>query len=340
MVEERTRAKDGREAPRSDADSSPGRTAHAVHHRRPGELEPHPAPLHRPRRGRPVVLIHGYPLDGASWEWQEHALLDAGYRVITYDRRGTGQSSAPSTGFDVDTFTADLNTLIEDRDLTEVTLVGFSMGTGEVARYLSTYGSTRIRAPPSSPAFSRSSARPTTIPTARSTSRGRRDGRGGEARPLRVFHRVPPELLRPRRLPRRPHQRADPARPLEQGRHQQRHLLLGDHPDLAHRLPRRHPEDRRADADRARHRRPDPADRPHRSPLQQAASRTPPTSRSRTGHTASSSPMRRPSTRHCWRSWPRIRHGCPSGRGCPRGRGRGRRNARSYHPLPNSGVRG
>ncbi|MFF3909681.1 alpha/beta fold hydrolase [Streptomyces sp. NPDC001848] len=94
--------------------------------------------------GRPVVLIHGYPLDGHSWEKQTTALLAAGYRVITYDRRGFGQSSQPTTGYDYDTFAADLNTLIETLDLHGATLVGFSMGTGEVARYLSTYGSARI----------------------------------------------------------------------------------------------------------------------------------------------------------------------------------------------------
>ncbi|GAA4625291.1 alpha/beta fold hydrolase [Cellulomonas oligotrophica] len=94
--------------------------------------------------GAPVLLIHGFPLDGSSWEAQEAALLDAGYRVITYDRRGFGQSSQPSVGYDYDTFAADLNTVLETLDLRDVTLVGFSMGTGEVARYLSTYGSARI----------------------------------------------------------------------------------------------------------------------------------------------------------------------------------------------------
>ncbi|MCX4993508.1 alpha/beta fold hydrolase [Streptomyces sp. NBC_00568] len=94
--------------------------------------------------GQPVVLIHGYPLDGASWEKQTAALLKAGYRVITYDRRGFGRSSRPTTGYDYDTFAADLNTLLENLDLTDTVLVGFSMGTGEVARYLSTYGPTRI----------------------------------------------------------------------------------------------------------------------------------------------------------------------------------------------------
>jgi non-heme chloroperoxidase len=94
--------------------------------------------------GRPVVLIHGYPLDGHSWEKQSAALLNAGYRVITYDRRGFGQSSQPTTGYDYDTFAADLNTVLETLDLRDAVLVGFSMGTGEVARYLSTYGSARI----------------------------------------------------------------------------------------------------------------------------------------------------------------------------------------------------
>ncbi|OPG05225.1 alpha/beta fold hydrolase [Microbispora sp. GKU 823] len=94
--------------------------------------------------GQPIVLIHGYPLDGHSWEKQIPALLDAGYRVITYDRRGFGQSSQPTVGYDYDTFAADLNTLLETLDLRDVILVGFSMGTGEVGRYLGTYGSARV----------------------------------------------------------------------------------------------------------------------------------------------------------------------------------------------------
>ncbi|MFF9149109.1 alpha/beta fold hydrolase [Streptomyces sp. NPDC014861] len=94
--------------------------------------------------GRPVVLIHGFPLDGHSWERQTAALLDAGHRVITYDRRGFGQSSQPATGYDYDTFAADLNTVLETLDLNDAVLVGFSMGTGEVARYVSTYGSGRV----------------------------------------------------------------------------------------------------------------------------------------------------------------------------------------------------
>src|SRR5690349_14420622 len=94
--------------------------------------------------GQPVVLIHGYPLNGHSWEKQERVLLAAGYRVITYDRRGFGQSSQPTTGYDYDTFAADLNTVMETLDLRDAVLVGFSMGTGEVGRYLGTYGSDRV----------------------------------------------------------------------------------------------------------------------------------------------------------------------------------------------------
>ena len=94
--------------------------------------------------GQPVVLIHGYPLNGRSWEKQEAALLDAGYRVIAYDRRGFGQSSHPTVGYDYDTFAADLKVIMDTLDLRDAVLVGFSMGTGEVARYLGNYGSDRV----------------------------------------------------------------------------------------------------------------------------------------------------------------------------------------------------
>jgi non-heme chloroperoxidase len=94
--------------------------------------------------GKPVVLIHGWPLNGGSWEKQESALLRAGYRVVSYDRRGFGESSKPSTGYDYDTFASDLDTILKTLDLNYVSLVGFSMGSGEVTRYLSTYGSDRI----------------------------------------------------------------------------------------------------------------------------------------------------------------------------------------------------
>jgi len=95
--------------------------------------------------GQPVVLIHGWPLNGASWEKQTAALLAAGRRVITYDRRGFGSSSKPSIGYDYDTFAADLNAVLTTLDLQKVDLVGFSMGTGEVTRYLGKYGSARVR---------------------------------------------------------------------------------------------------------------------------------------------------------------------------------------------------
>jgi non-heme chloroperoxidase len=94
--------------------------------------------------GQPVVLIHGYPLDGHSWERQTAALIEAGYRVITYDRRGFGRSSKVMTGNDYDTYAADLDVLLRTLDLRDVVLVGFSMGSGEVARYLGTHGSDRV----------------------------------------------------------------------------------------------------------------------------------------------------------------------------------------------------
>ena len=95
--------------------------------------------------GRPVVLIHGWPLSGKSWENQVGPLVDAGYRVVTYDRRGFGESSKPYDGYEYDTLAADLRALLDELDLRDVTLVGFSMGGGEVARYLGTYGPDRVR---------------------------------------------------------------------------------------------------------------------------------------------------------------------------------------------------
>ncbi len=94
--------------------------------------------------GQPVVLIHGYPLSGRGCDKQVPALLAAGYRVITYDRRGFGKSSQPAIGYDYDTFAADLSTLLERLDLRDAVLVGHSMGTGEVTRYLGRYGSARV----------------------------------------------------------------------------------------------------------------------------------------------------------------------------------------------------
>lgn len=106
-----------------------------------GTIELH---YHDHGRGQPIVLIHGWPLSERSWEKQEPVLLAQGYRVITYDRRGFGESSKPSEGYNYDTLADDLNALMIHLDLREAVLVGFSMGTGEVARYLNTYGSERV----------------------------------------------------------------------------------------------------------------------------------------------------------------------------------------------------
>ncbi len=95
-------------------------------------------------QGKPVVLIHGWPLSGRAWEAQVPSLIQSGHRVITYDRRGFGQSSQPWSGYDYDTFSSDLDALIQHLDLREATLVGFSMGGGEVARYVARYGTGRV----------------------------------------------------------------------------------------------------------------------------------------------------------------------------------------------------
>lgn len=95
-------------------------------------------------RGRPVVLIHGWPLTGDMFEFQTLALLETGYRVLTYDRRGFGQSGHPADGYDYDTFADDLAAILNELDLNGATLVGFSMGGGEIARYLSRHGADRI----------------------------------------------------------------------------------------------------------------------------------------------------------------------------------------------------
>ena len=95
--------------------------------------------------GRPVILIHGWPLSADAWQKQVPALQGAGFRVLAYDRRGFGRSDKPSSGYDYDTFASDLAGLIEDRGLSDVTLVGFSMGGGEVARYVANYGESKLR---------------------------------------------------------------------------------------------------------------------------------------------------------------------------------------------------
>lgn len=95
--------------------------------------------------GPAVVLLHGWPFDSRSWEAQVHVLLGAGFRVVTYDRRGFGRSSRPSTGYDFDTLAADLDILLNELDLRDVTVVGLSLGTGELARYIGSYGTARLR---------------------------------------------------------------------------------------------------------------------------------------------------------------------------------------------------
>jgi pimeloyl-ACP methyl ester carboxylesterase len=95
--------------------------------------------------GSAVILIHGFPLSGRAWERQERALIAADHRVVTYDRRGFGKSTQPSTGYDYDTFAADLNSLVNSLDLYDFDIAGHSMGAGEIVRYLSTYGSDRVR---------------------------------------------------------------------------------------------------------------------------------------------------------------------------------------------------
>lgn len=114
--------------------------------------------------GRPVVLLHGWPLDSRSWEPQLHTLLSAGYRVITYDRRGFGRSSRPTVGYDWDTLAADLDQVMTQLDLQDATVVGLSLGTGELARYIGTAGTDRLRScvfiETLAPSFAKSEANP------------------------------------------------------------------------------------------------------------------------------------------------------------------------------------
>ena len=95
--------------------------------------------------GSPVVLLAGWPFDARSWEFQIHPLLESGHRVVSYDRRGFGRSSSPVEGYNFDTLAGDLNTLLTELDLHDATLVGFSLGTGELARYVGTYGTKRLK---------------------------------------------------------------------------------------------------------------------------------------------------------------------------------------------------
>jgi non-heme chloroperoxidase len=121
--------------------------------------------------GEPVLLIHCWPLSSRIWEAQVPALVDAGYRVIAYDRRGFGWSSQPWEGYDYDTLAGDLRALLEHLDVRDATLVGYSMGGGEVVRYLATYGTDRWRGPCSPRRRCRTATGPTIIPTATRTMR-------------------------------------------------------------------------------------------------------------------------------------------------------------------------
>jgi len=120
--------------------------------------------------GSPVVLLHGWPVDSRSWEPQVHPLLEAGHRVVTYDRRGFGRSSRPTAGYDFDTLAADLDAVLTTLDLGDVTLVGFSLGTGELVRYIGAHGTERLRScviiESLAPSFAKSEENPTGVDAA------------------------------------------------------------------------------------------------------------------------------------------------------------------------------
>jgi non-heme chloroperoxidase len=124
--------------------------------------------------GAPVVLLAGWPLDGRSWEPQVAPLLDAGHRVIVPDRRGFGRSSRPAGGYDFDTLAADLDQMLTSLDLSDVTLIGFSLGTGELARYIGTHGTARLKGcvfiESLAPSFAKSDENPSGVDQAAVTS--------------------------------------------------------------------------------------------------------------------------------------------------------------------------
>jgi pimeloyl-ACP methyl ester carboxylesterase len=223
-----------------------------------------------------VVLIHGYPLNGHSWEKQLPALLDAGYRVIAYDRRGFGASSQPTVGYDYDTFAADLRGLMDVLDLRDVTLAGFSMGTGEVTRYLGRYGSELIRnvvlLGPIPPFLLKTGDNPEGV------DQSVFDGLIAAARADRYayfkdffdnFYNV--DKFRGTRI-------SDQylAGELQRRRRCVRLRQRGLHPDLADRLPRRPAPDRRPHPGGPGHRGPHPAHRRHRPAPARAPEGCPP----------------------------------------------------------------
>jgi pimeloyl-ACP methyl ester carboxylesterase len=236
--------------------------------------------------GQPVVLIHGYPLNGPSWELQERVLLRAGYRRIAYGRRGFGQSSQTTTGYDYDTFAAGLNTLLEHLDLTNVVLAGFSVGTGEVPLP----GPLRLRPGRQS----RDARRDPAVPVQdrrQPRGRGRAGVRGHQGcdrgGPVRLLRGLPQQLPQRRQARAGQDQRPGLAGLLHRRRRRLavRHVCLGGH--LADRLPRRPAHDRRPDAGGARHRGPDPAVPGHRETAARADQTTSSWSPSRAGRTTS-----------------------------------------------------
>jgi pimeloyl-ACP methyl ester carboxylesterase len=204
--------------------------------------------------GSPVVLIHGWPLSGASWEKQTAALLAAGHRVITYDRRGFGRSSKPAVGYHYDTFAADLDKLLKKLDLRKVALVGFSMGTGEVTRYLGKYGSKRVRKAvligTLGPYLVKAADNPEGVDGKVFEDNQGRDSSGPSGFP----DGVPAELLQLRRHGREARQRASARRQLERRCLCLRRRDCGVRRLLDRGLPKGHPEEHRADAHPARRR--------------------------------------------------------------------------------------
>ena len=209
--------------------------------------------------GQPVVLIHGYPLSGRAWDKQVPVLLAAGYRVITYDRRGFGQSSQPVVGYDYDTFAADLDRLLDHLDLGDAVLVGHSMGTGEVTRYLASYGSDRVTkgvlVSPIPPFLLQTSDNPDGVPPSLFdgfVQAAQSDMPAWMKGFLDNFYNF--DTLR-----RHPGQRPGLPGQLEHRRRRLGHRRGGLHPHLGHRLPGRSGQDRRAHAGHPGRRRPGPA---------------------------------------------------------------------------------
>ena len=210
--------------------------------------------------GQPVVLIHGYPLSGRAWDKQVPALLEAGYRVITYDRRGFGKSSQPATGYDYDTFAADLHTLLEHLDLRDAVLVGHSMGTGEVTRYLAQLrvrgtSCSPARAPPAAGSQGRAGlarSRPTccrrpTTPTGCRSSLFDGFAQAATADTPAWMKGFLDNFYNAGTLRGTLVVRPGLAGQLEPGRHRLGHRRGRLHRHLDHRLPRRPAQDRRAD---------------------------------------------------------------------------------------------